>query len=153
LSNLPQPAAHTCEHVDRFGPRRAHHQPPPRPRLARNHAQRLRASVQDRRPRRRDHGGSVPAGGSRMNEGYLPLISALIGAVIGSASSIVTMYIQTKVRDRRERLEQASRMAIEAYKGQIEIARLSQRPMAFMPLVSLFAYHWDLVQLLDSGAE
>jgi hypothetical protein len=88
-----------------------------------------------------------------MNEVYLPLISALLGAVIGSASSIVTMYIQTRVRDRRERLEQASRMAIETYKAQIEIARLSQRPMAFMPLVAHFEYYWNLVQLLDSGAE
>jgi hypothetical protein len=88
-----------------------------------------------------------------MSEVYLPLVSALLGAIIGAASSVVTIYIQTRVRDRRERLEQASRMAIETYRGQIEIARLSQRPTTFMPLVSHFAYHWDLVQLLDSGAE
>src|SRR5262245_22837462 len=56
--------------------------------------------------------------GEKQNEqAYLPLISGLVGAVIGSASSIITMYIQTRVRDRRERLEQVSRLAIESWKA------------------------------------
>jgi hypothetical protein len=86
-----------------------------------------------------------------MSEVYLPLISALVEAIIGSASSIITMYIQTRVRDRRERMEQASRMAIESFKAQFELARLIQEPMGIQPLVTHFEYHWNLLQLLDSG--
>jgi hypothetical protein len=44
-------------------------------------------------------------------------------------------------------------MAIESWKSQLEIARFSQRPIAFMPLVAYFEYYWSLVQLIDSGAE
>ena len=38
------------------------------------------------------------------------------------------MYIQTKVRDRRERFEQPARMAIEQHKAHIEFAKMANRP-------------------------
>lgn len=51
---------------------------------------------------------------------YVPLLSALAGAIIGSASSIVTILIQAKIGERRERVRQAAALALEDMKLQIE---------------------------------
>jgi hypothetical protein len=50
---------------------------------------------------------------------YVPLLSALAGAIIGSLSSIATILIQANISDRRERLRQAASLAMEEYKIQI----------------------------------
>jgi hypothetical protein len=54
---------------------------------------------------------------------YVPLLSALAGAVIGSLSSIATIYIQAKVGERRERIRQAAMLALEDVKLQVAHAK------------------------------
>jgi hypothetical protein len=89
-------------------------------------------------------------------ETYLPLIAGLVGAVIGSASSIIVMYIQTKVKDRRDKIQQASQLAIEQFKVQFEYARLRQgqgQPgrLSIAPLISYFQYYWELLEAMEDG--
>jgi hypothetical protein len=48
---------------------------------------------------------------------YVPLLSALAGAIIGSLSSIATILIQAKISDRRERLRQAALLAMEEFRA------------------------------------
>jgi hypothetical protein len=57
-----------------------------------------------------------------MNSIYIPLLSALGGAIIGSLSSIATIFVQAKVAERRERIRQAALMAMEEYKVQVQNA-------------------------------
>jgi hypothetical protein len=57
-----------------------------------------------------------------MNPIYVPLLSALAGAIIGSAASIATILIQANVADRRERVRQATALALEDLKFQVEHA-------------------------------
>jgi hypothetical protein len=47
---------------------------------------------------------------------YVPLLSALGGAIIGSAVSIATIVVQAKIGDRRERIRQATMLALEDLK-------------------------------------
>jgi hypothetical protein len=54
-----------------------------------------------------------------MNPIYAPLLSALAGAVIGSLSSIVTILIQARIGERRERIRQAMTLALEDRKLQV----------------------------------
>jgi hypothetical protein len=51
--------------------------------------------------------------GSQMSESYLPWLSgafALIGALIGTAGSVMIIYFQTKIQDRRALLRHAAEM-------------------------------------------
>jgi hypothetical protein len=54
---------------------------------------------------------------------YVPLLSALAGAIIGSASSVVTIVFQAKIAERRERIRQAMTLAMEELKLQVAHAK------------------------------
>jgi hypothetical protein len=72
-----------------------------------------------------------------MNPVYVPLLSALAGAIIGSLSSIAMILIQAKISDRRERLHQAALLAMEEYKLRVANVRGQQGVMPF----SAFLHH------------
>lgn len=78
-----------------------------------------------------------------MDAVYIPLISALVGALIGSISSVAAIYIQSRITDRRERLRIVADLAVQDWKAQLDVARASGR--AVPPLVLTFVYYWDLV--------
>ena len=44
---------------------------------------------------------------------YIPLLAGLVGAVIGSATSVVTIYLQQRAQYKRERANQIFNAAIE----------------------------------------
>jgi hypothetical protein len=72
-----------------------------------------------------------------MNPIYVPLFSALAGAVIGSLSSIATIFIQAKIGERRERIRQAAMLALEEFKTHI-----AQRPPGgTVPPISIYVHH------------
>jgi hypothetical protein len=68
----------------------------------------LRSSAACARP-----AGGEASGGNSMNPIYVPLLSALAGAIIGSVSSIATILIQAKIGERRERIRQAMMFALD----------------------------------------
>ncbi len=72
-----------------------------------------------------------------MNPIYVPLLSALAGAIIGSATSIATILIQARLGERRERIRQAAMLALEDVK-----IRLEHTPQGSIVWpISLHLYH------------
>jgi hypothetical protein len=72
-----------------------------------------------------------------MNPIYLPLLSALAGAIVGSASSIATIVFQAKIGERRERIRQAMTLAMEDLKLQVAHAR----PGTAVFPISIYLHH------------
>jgi hypothetical protein len=74
-------------------------------------------------------------------------VSALLGAAIGTFSSIATIYIQSKMKDRRDRSKQVTDLSVAQYK--ILADHASGRYM--LPL-SAYLHHNDLIlRALDEG--
>ena len=78
---------------------------------------------------------------------YVPLLSALAGAIIGSLSSIATILIQAKISDRRERLRQAALLAMEEYKIQIA----NGQGKYVLPFSSFLYHHIAVLQAVEEG--
>lgn len=81
-------------------------------------------------------------------DNYLPLISGLIGAVIGSVSSIATLVIQAHYQQKREFKKLAVQLAMEDFK--FRIANESERiiPASAPVLIG----YWDkMIDLVVSG--
>jgi hypothetical protein len=72
-----------------------------------------------------------------MNPIYVPLLSALGGAIVGSLSSIATLLIQARIGERRERIRQAAMMALEELK--IQLAHAPPGTGVFP--ISVYLYH------------
>lgn len=86
-----------------------------------------------------------------MDAGYVAGVFGLIGAGIGSASSIVAMVIQAKMRDRRDRAKQLIDMSMAEFKVHLDLATAGQGPAAVMP-PSAFMYQNDLMlQAIENG--
>jgi hypothetical protein len=78
---------------------------------------------------------------------YVPLLSALAGAIIGSLSSITTILVQAKISDRRERLRQAALLAMEEFK--IQIANGNGKYV--LPFSSFLHHHMAVLQAVEDG--
>lgn len=78
---------------------------------------------------------------------YVPLLSALAGAIIGSLSSIATILIQAKVSDRREKVRQAAYLAMEEYK--IQIANGAGKRV--LPFSSFLRHHIAVLQAIEDN--
>jgi hypothetical protein len=85
-----------------------------------------------------------------MEPAYVAAIFGLIGALVGSMSSIVTMLIQSKVKDRRDRMQQVTSLAIEHYKAIQDDAQKRGKDGALPPAVFVSYYH-QLPELIESG--
>jgi hypothetical protein len=82
-----------------------------------------------------------------MNPIYVPLLSALAGALIGSLSSIATILIQAKINDRRERMRQVALLAMEDYKIQIA----NGKGTYVLPFSSFLHHHIAILQAVEEG--
>jgi hypothetical protein len=87
-----------------------------------------------------------------MDQTYVPLISGFVGAVIGSASSLIAIWLQGLLQDRRERRKLATDLALEHYKFMVKTAADSKRPFTLLPLVVYVHYHTELLKLIDAQA-
>jgi hypothetical protein len=79
-----------------------------------------------------------------MDAGYIAALSGLIGALIGSASSIATMIIQGRMKDKRDRSKQLTDMALAEFKMHLDLATSGKGPKSVLP-PSTFLHHNDLV--------
>ena len=77
-----------------------------------------------------------------MNPVYIPLISALAGALIGSFSSLGAIFVQAKVGERRERIRQAAELAMAEYRAQLDNAAAGTGVYPF----STFLHHHLAIQ-------
>jgi hypothetical protein len=79
-----------------------------------------------------------------MNELYNPLL-VIIGAIVGSLSSIATVYVQGRLQNRRERTRLAVETAIQDQKHMTEHANVGEK---IYPLSVWVFYHWQLIDLI-----
>jgi hypothetical protein len=86
-----------------------------------------------------------------MEAGYLAAVFGLIGAMIGSVSSVATMIVQARIRDKRDRSKQVTDMALAEFKMKLDLATSGKGPPNVLPL-SIFLYHNDLLlEAIESG--
>ena len=76
---------------------------------------------------------------------YLPLISALAGALIGATASIITVIVQSHYQTRRELVKQAVSAAIEDWKTRLKIDKSA------LPMSVFIHYHTKLIDLAVQG--
>ncbi len=83
---------------------------------------------------------------------YVPVLSALAGALIGSLSSMGTIYLQARISRHRERMKQAVDLAIEDHKSALEVAKThAGRTVMVPPITAYLHYHEEVLQAFDTG--
>lgn len=83
----------------------------------------------------------------------LPLVSGLIGALIGAGASVATQIIQARNQNKRERTKLIVEMAIHDQKHHMTIAgQMQGKRVAIMPLGAYAHYHAALLTLLEKDA-
>ena len=82
---------------------------------------------------------------------WIPLLSALIGAVIGAASSIGAMWVQQRAQSRREKLKLASEMALADHRGAYEAAAAAGVKGQLLPIMTWQHLHFEVLSALESG--
>ena len=81
-----------------------------------------------------------------MNSTYIPLLSALGGAIVGALSSIGAIFVQAKVAERRERIRQAVMMAMEDYKVQVQNTAIGDD---VYPLSTFLHHHLAILEAVE----
>jgi hypothetical protein len=82
---------------------------------------------------------------------YIPLLSALVGALVGSAGTVATVWVQARREDRRDRRELAFRIASEQQARHIETAEKSSDGGNIMPIDAYLAHSFALVKAVENG--
>ena len=81
---------------------------------------------------------------------YVPLISALLGALIGAAASVGTVLVQSSAQNKRERRKDAVQLALEDWKTRVAI--ITKKGTGAAPPLSVFVhYHARIVELAETG--
>ena len=83
-----------------------------------------------------------------MENVYLPLISGLIGALIGSLSSILVMLIQSHYQNKRKLINHGVQIAFQDYKSQLENAKPGTK---VVPISLFIHYHTKMISLASKG--
>lgn len=86
-----------------------------------------------------------------MDAVYVPLFSALAGAVIGSATSIVTLIVQARSTARRERTRLAVEAAIADHNAMVEFVKGHRGTVRMLPLSAAIIFHADLLEMAERG--
>jgi hypothetical protein len=86
-----------------------------------------------------------------MDPAYIAAIFGLLGAIVGSASSVATILIQARLKDRRDRVQQVTALAIEHFKMALDTAHKSARGAPVLPPAIFAAYYVDLLEHLERG--
>ena len=82
---------------------------------------------------------------------YLPIITGFLGAIIGAAASVVTIYLQNSAQNKRDRIKLASELAIEDFKLALKMAETSGKPHTVLPIAVYVHFHTKLLEALDAG--
>ncbi len=82
---------------------------------------------------------------------YLPLISGLVGALIGSASSLIAVWIQVSKTDKRERMKAIIDLAWREREAGYNHLKSLGKGGAVHPISAYLLYHLRLMELLEKG--
>jgi hypothetical protein len=86
-----------------------------------------------------------------MDAGYSAAISGFVGALIGSISSIITIVVQSRAKDRRDRSKQVTDLSLAEFSMRLELAKSGRGPSGVLP-ISTFIFHNNLLlKALDDG--
>lgn len=92
-----------------------------------------------------------------MDQSLVPWIAAaagLVGAVIGSLSSIAVIWIQGRTEWRRERWRTAVQLAMHEYDGDMDRAKslaAAGHKVGVMPISTYVDFHARIIELLSRG--
>ena len=79
----------------------------------------------------------------------VPLVSGLIGALIGAGTSIATVIVQAHFQNKRDRTKDAVGLALEDWKTRLAI--VTQKGGTGLPLAVFVQYHTKLMELAEQG--
>jgi len=80
---------------------------------------------------------------------FIALVSGLVGALIGSGTTVFTIFLKEKWAYNREMRKLALEMAKSDFEGQNKI--FSDKPNHVTSLPVLVSYYQDLVKEIESG--
>lgn len=84
-----------------------------------------------------------------MDPVYVPLLSALAGALIGAAASVCTILIQSFFQVRRDRLRIIADLAVKDYDAALDIAKFHNDEAIIPPLAAYLTYHREVLEILS----
>jgi hypothetical protein len=79
------------------------------------------------------------------------LLAGLLGALIGAGASIATVWLQTNLQAKRERLKLASELAQADYNASLNLVKSSGRSFSMPPVSVYLHYHLALIALMERG--
>ena len=80
---------------------------------------------------------------------FMPALSGLMGALIGASASVITMLIQSKIHDKRERLRLIKELSIHDFEKAYEVGIASGRSFEIIPIVVYMHYHSKLLSFME----
>lgn len=81
----------------------------------------------------------------------LPLVSGLVGTIIGAAASIAGQIIQSHHQSKRDRIKLIVETAIADHRLSFDMLKSTNRPFSMTPLPVYIHYHNGLLNLLERG--
>ena len=84
-----------------------------------------------------------------MDQSLVPLLSGLVGALIGAASSVITIIVQSHYQSRRELRRMAFDAAVHDHGQALEAAKANKVPVRVAPLTAYLHFHVRYLDLLD----
>src|SRR5687767_7792062 len=83
---------------------------------------------------------------------WIPLISGFVGALIGAAASVATIFIQSHYQGERELRRMAYEAAIADCDQCFEAAKALNQQAQVAPLIAFLHFHVRYLKLLESGS-
>ena len=82
---------------------------------------------------------------------WLPFITGLVGVIIGSASSIITIFIQLRAQNKREKTRLACELAIEDYKTKVDAIIKTGQGGRFYPIATYVYANAKIIEAVYDG--
>lgn len=86
-----------------------------------------------------------------MDQTLVPLISGLVGALIGATSSVTAIWVQSHYQSKRETRRMAFDAAIADCQQAFEAAKTLKREAEVAPLTAYLHFHVRYLDLLERG--
>ncbi|MBN2279432.1 MAG: hypothetical protein JXQ65_02525 [Candidatus Marinimicrobia bacterium] len=86
-----------------------------------------------------------------MTDILLPALIGFFGVLLGSLSSILTIFVQTRIQDKRERTKLIVETALSEYKELIDVAKCHKGNSSILPLTGSIHWYLNVFKMVDNG--